>query len=624
MHNASPQIPSPVVLGIEGGATHTVCLLVDGAGVVLQRHEAGPANILLLSDAQFLKQLKAIKSALAGQPIPRSICLALAGAHGGEEFARIRSQAVKVWQGIPLHVTHDLESAITADEIQGPDKRKGKAEKAKVLVLSGTGACFLGKAPNGKWARFGGWGHVIGDKGSGYEIGLRALKATTFYYDRDGTWTRLGQRILRALQMNDPRDLIPWSPHASKNEIAVLAKEVFAAAKERDGIAKDILDGAVASLAKDAVSCARKLVGKGSPVKFIFAGSVVVRQPAFARRIAKEIRARWPNAECGPLKTESVWGAVVLAQRVARKVGLSAAAVDSQASATLVSRAPESPKRSGFQSRLLSPTEMRNPRSTKLDRLSVGAAVDLILDEDARIPAAIRKEKAAIEKVVWRIAVAFGNGGRLFYVGAGTSGRLGILDASECPPTFRADPEMVQGIIAGGEAAVFRSIEGAEDDPNAGANAIRFRGVTKKDVVVGIAASGRTPFVMGALRQSRTIGAYTALVCFNPAMKNERGLANVVIAPATGPELLTGSTRMKAGTATKLILNMFTTLAMVRIGKVMGNLMVDLKPSNTKLRDRAVRIVIELTGVAEEIAKTALEETGWVVRKACERLGKSG
>jgi N-acetylmuramic acid 6-phosphate etherase len=209
----------------------------------------------------------------------------------------------------------------------------------------------------------------------------------------------------------------------------------------------------------------------------------------------------------------------------------------------------------------------------------------------------------------------------LFYVGAGTSGRLGVLDASECPPTFRTDPEMVQGIIAGGQRALWEAVEGAEDDPAAGARAIEYRGVNGRDTVVGIAASGRTPFVWGALREAKHRGAATVLLCFNPNVIIPRAdRPTLVIAPAIGPEILTGSTRLKSGTATKLILNIFTTLAMVRIGKVLGNLMIDVKASNIKLRDRAVRIVRELAGVDYPTAEAALLKSQWKIKAACARL----
>ena len=232
-----------------------------------------------------------------------------------------------------------------------------------------------------------------------------------------------------------------------------------------------------------------------------------------------------------------------------------------------------------------------------LDRLSIQDAVDLMLNEDRRIPDALAAARVSIARAVALVTRAFTRGGRLFYVGAGTSGRLGVLDASECPPTFRTPPDQVQGIIAGGQRALWSAVEGAEDDAPAGGRAVASRGVGANDVVVGIAASGRTPFVWGALHEAKRRGASTILLCFNPALAvPRRNRPTLVIAPDVGPEILTGSTRLKAGTATKIVLNVLTTLAMVRIGKVRSNLMIDVNASNAKLRDRAVRILRELTG----------------------------
>ena len=256
----------------------------------------------------------------------------------------------------------------------------------------------------------------------------------------------------------------------------------------------------------------------------------------------------------------------------------------------------------------------------ELDQLSLPEAVDLMLKEEKRAAKAVRTEGKTIARLAGSVAKALTNGGRLFYVGAGTSGRLGVLDASECPPTFRARPEQVQGIIAGGPRALTQAIEGAEDDADAGGRAIQFRGVTQKDVVIGIAASGNTPFVWGALKTAAQRGARTALICFNPTLKRRAKVPHLILAPDIGPEVLTGSTRLKAGTATKLILNCITTLAMVRLGKVAGNLMVDVDPKNEKLRDRAIRIVMTLSEVDATTAQAALAKHGWMVQRALKHL----
>jgi N-acetylmuramic acid 6-phosphate etherase len=256
----------------------------------------------------------------------------------------------------------------------------------------------------------------------------------------------------------------------------------------------------------------------------------------------------------------------------------------------------------------------------RLDEMKLADAIKLFLREEATVPVKILAERKKIEQTIQFIIRAFKHGGRLFYVGAGTSGRLGVLDASECPPTFRTPVELVQGIIAGGDGALRKSVEGAEDDPAAAARSIRERRVSARDVVVGIAASGTTPFVWGALREAKRRKAATVLLCFNPFLEIPRALRpTVVIAPNLGPELLTGSTRLKAGTATKLILNLFTTLAMIRLGKVKSNLMIDVVPSNTKLKTRVVRILSQLSGLDESSARRKLQRNDWSVRKSLAR-----
>ena len=251
--------------------------------------------------------------------------------------------------------------------------------------------------------------------------------------------------------------------------------------------------------------------------------------------------------------------------------------------------------------------------------MPLAEAIALMLAEDATLPAKVLAESAHVAWTVEAVTQAFAAGGSLFYCGAGTSGRLGVLDASECPPTFRTPASLVQGIIAGGRSALWSAVEGAEDDEAAGVRAIASRSITAQDVVIGISASGHAPFVWGCLAEARRRGAKTVLVACNPAYRNHP-LVDRAILPDTGPEVLTGSTRLKAGTATKLVLNLITTLALARSGKVRSNLMIDLNPSNIKLRDRAIRIVRELTGADEATARRTLETHGWKVRQACDAL----
>jgi N-acetylmuramic acid 6-phosphate etherase len=260
-------------------------------------------------------------------------------------------------------------------------------------------------------------------------------------------------------------------------------------------------------------------------------------------------------------------------------------------------------------------TEKRNPRSTRIDTLSTLEIVDLINSEDRTVPQAVGSQRERIAAAIDLIVDCFRESGRLFYVGAGTSGRLGVLDASECPPTFGVQPSLVQGIIAGGRRALVRSIEGAEDHADDGAKAIDKKRVGPNDVVVGLAACGMTPFVRGALQRARQIGAATVFVtCAPEAVKSLA--VDIIINPVVGPEVITGSTRMKAGTATKLVLNTLTTAAMIKLGKVHGNLMVDLRAVNNKLRDRSVRIVMELTGLARAKAQALLKRADGQLKAA--------
>ncbi len=263
-------------------------------------------------------------------------------------------------------------------------------------------------------------------------------------------------------------------------------------------------------------------------------------------------------------------------------------------------------------------TEQRNPASEQLDMLPIEDAVALLNAEDAQTVAAVAQQRVAIAQAVRMVAKAFAAGGRLIYIGAGTSGRLGVLDASECPPTFCSDPEMVVGIIAGGDLALRRSIENVEDDLAAGTHIVRELAVDEKDVVFGIAAGGTTPFVHGALIEAKTRSAQTIfLICTDPKHVHMNPLPDLFIAVLTGPEVLTGSTRMKAGTATKLVLNTITTLAMVQIGKTYGNLMVDIDAmKNAKLIDRAARIIAMITGLTREESINLLDNAGGKVKLA--------
>lgn len=260
-------------------------------------------------------------------------------------------------------------------------------------------------------------------------------------------------------------------------------------------------------------------------------------------------------------------------------------------------------------------TEEENPRTAGITELPVIEVVRLMNEEDARVAEAVEKVlpqvAAAVEGIVGRLAV----GGRLFYTGTGTSGRLGVLDASECPPTFGVSPDLVQGIIAGGYEACYRAVEASEDDAEAGARDVVARGASGRDAVVGIAASGRTPYTVGAVQKARSLGAFTVAVTCAPESPITEA-AEVSIVPVVGPEVIAGSTRLKAGTAQKLVLNMLSTATMIRLGYVTGNRMTNLLPRNTKLRDRSRRILMAEAGIDEDRARSLLDAAGGDLRAA--------
>ena len=267
-------------------------------------------------------------------------------------------------------------------------------------------------------------------------------------------------------------------------------------------------------------------------------------------------------------------------------------------------------------------TEQENPRSKDLSSQSTAEIVALMNDEDATVAAAVKRVLGDVVKAVDEIVARLSKGGRLFYTGTGTSGRLGVLDASECPPTFGVSPELVQGVIAGGYDACYRAVEASEDDAEAGVFDLKARGFGAGDVLVGIAASGRTPYTVGAVKFARAIGAFTIGLTVVPGSAITEA-SELSIVPVVGPEILTGSSRLKAGTAQKMVLNMISTATMVRLGYVSGNRMSNLQPRNVKLRERAVRIVMSEAGVDEQTATAALEASNWIVRSAVGQVSRT-
>lgn len=613
-----PSSSKSCFLGIEGGATRSTGVLLDADENPLCELHGPPANIKLISERQLADVLRAFADRVPSVPLA-GIGVGFAGVRTPADRERVRSCVARIWPGVPCVATNDLETALET-AISLPDA------SARVLVLAGTGSCCFGVNAQGVAATVGGRGHVVGDRGSACDISQQALRAIMAELDHTGKWPLLGQEILRMLCLNDVEELIAWSLQADKTAIAGLATAVFAAASRGDRLAKRLLRSAALALAADAGACASKLAPPGTRIQFVLNGGVLLKNPGFSRAVSRELRRRWPGCRITPVSRASCWGAALLAKTRLAGGALPAHAQKKKPSARKTTAATTPLLRiPGLEVLEDSPTEKRNPRSRHLDRMPLESAIALMLTEESGVAKALLSHCAEIAWAVRGILRAFRKGGRLFYVGAGTSGRLGILDASECPPTFRSPGEQVQALIAGGAPAIISAVEGAEDDTGAGERAVASRGIRAGDFVVGIAASGRTPFVWAALAQAAQRGATTLLVCFNPALRkirraNDAFWPHKIIAADVGPEVLTGSTRLKCGTATKLLLNVFSTLSLARSGKVLENLMIDVNPSNAKLRERAVRILMQLENCPIETARETLEKFHWSIPSASKAL----
>jgi N-acetylmuramic acid 6-phosphate etherase len=587
------------ILGLEGGGTKTTWALVTAAGEVLARGEAGPGNTLLLNDAALDKLFKAIRRE-TGKKIG-AIGGAFAGCQLPTEQARVEKILRRVWpQAGAVRVMEDTRSVLAAAFGDGPG----------LVVIAGTGSNVAGQqSASAPMEKAGGWGHLFADRGSAYDLARRGLELAYTHYDRTKKVSPLAQEYLTAAGKTSLEELVPFLLRdTSKTAVAQWARCVFSAASKGDRDARRLLDEAVAALAERVVFIAKRL--KLAHPQVALTGGLFEHQPVYVARFQRALRQASPRATAFVLTVPGVFGA-------ARLAGL--AQISSDLKPEESGQAMADPARLAAFAQAA--TEQRNPRSHGLDKLSIPELVDLFIKEERYVEKALAAQRSRIAQAATLVSQRLGAGGRLFYVGAGTSGRLGVVDASEMPPTFNAPPEQVQAIIAGGAAAVFRSQEGAEDARATGVAELRARGLTKGDVVCGIAASGQTPFVLGALDYARDLGAGTILLTCNPR-RSIRVPVEVEIDLPTGPEIVTGSTRLKAGTATKLVLNMLSTITMVRLGRVKDNLMVNVQATNDKLRARAVRLVQALTGRGATEAQAALEKHGWRVTGAVEFLSR--
>jgi N-acetylmuramic acid 6-phosphate etherase len=594
--NASPDAASrePLILGIEGGGTKTEWVLARRNGDAIEVEREGKlsaSNLKLITDEDLLQ----LFSVLPHDGVTH-VGAYLAGCGTEEDRTRLRKLVAKSWPDASAQVGSDRDSAMAV----------AFGSSDGIAVIAGTGAAVHGRK-EGQVQKAGGWGQLLGDRGGGYHLAMQGLRSVLSHYDMSHTITPLAQNILQMLALNRLSDLVDWAMQADKMSVARLAPAIFDAARKGEPEMLAIVQGGAQVLAEFTNAVAQRLDFLDPCVKLV---GGLWNHPDYVALYRYRLSTLLPKAQVERCGESGAIGAAWLALQT------------QQTGAVIAKRLDRAPL--DKQEIAAAITEQRNPRSLNLDRLAALDLVDLFVTEEDEVTRALGACREPLAAGVDLVSNALVNGGRLFYVGAGTSGRLGVLDASEIPPTFGAPPELVQGIIAGGLLALHRAVEGAEDQPEAGAQAVAERGVREGDVVCGLAASGRTPFVIGALQKARALGAKTMLITCNPARKKSEATWDVEVDLPTGPELVTGSTRLKAGTATKIALNILSTGAMIRQGRVRSNLMINVQVSNEKLRDRGVRLVSTALGIPYDDAENRLAAAGWNVRSCLEAAaGKS-
>jgi N-acetylmuramic acid 6-phosphate etherase len=576
------------ILGVEGGGTKTAWVLVEHDADELRVLDQGklPASNFRLATPD---RLRAILSEL-----PKEIDRAgvfLAGCGTAEDRESLSRLCAQIWPRAKIITGSDRESGLAA--------ALGRGEG--IVVNAGSGSSVTGRRGD-RIENAGGWGHILGDAGGGYFLSIQALRLILREYDLRHGELEFAAKILRALSLNNLDELVRWAQTADKMEIAMLTPVVFEAAANGDTRVMEIIEEGARVLCEytEAVASRLHLLAP----KVVLLGGLFHRDSIYTHTFRRRLKKNLPDARVATAERAPELGAARLAAEMSDHV-------------VFESKIPENE----IDDLAAALTEQPNPRSKNLEKMTPRALVELFVEEEKFVEAALRGAIADLAKAIEIVTESLRKNGRLFYIGAGSSGRIGVLDASEIPPTFGAPPDLVQGIIAGGATALHRSVEGAEDEESAGALSIDKRGVKDADVVIGVTASGRTPFVLGGLGRAKSLGAKTILLTCNPT-RPQNEIADLAIDLAVGAEILTGSTRLKAGTATKVALNVISTGAMVGLGKVRGNLMIDLHTSSAKLRDRAVRMVAELAHCDYNSARERLEASRWNLRAALEKIDK--
>lgn len=581
-----------VFVAIDGGTTGTRGGLYDATRTLLAQCEGAASNPVVYgfpACVAVLAQLAARLLAGHGGSCD-TLAVGQSGARSGGRSQQLAGALGERTGARRVIVCDDLRPLLFANA--------GTADA--VIAIAGTGSSAVAQKADGGTAFVGGRGSLFGDDGSAYAIGVAGLRAAAAANDGLGPRTALAAALPAALKATSIDALVGWAQSASKGDVAALAQTVAAAADAGDEPAQVIIVEHARRLACQAEAAARKL-GLDAAVPLYMHGALL-RGCARYRSAFIDACAELAPALCPQLPN-------LHGHRAVLELALADPAPRLAGSAEWVRRGP-GPAPAG-----LAPTETRAPSAPPLDALTASEIAACMNVADMEAAGAVGRVRETVSAAIEAAANALSSGGRIIHVGAGTSGRLGVLDASECPPTFGVAPDRVVGLVAGGEAALRASIEGAEDDVAAASTDLQrlTPPVSSGDFVIGIAASGTTPYVTAALTAARCSGAGTALVCCNPACVSD---ADIVVALDTGAEVLPGSTRLKAGTATKMVLNAISTGAMARAGYVFEGWMVGMRPVNAKLRARAARILAALTGATPERAAALLPEAGDDIRCA--------
>lgn len=572
------------VLAFEGGATHTKCAVVsDGQPHILV--EAGPCNPTAYGIAASARALiDAGTRALAAHTGPPPSVAAI-GSAGAVDDAQRRA----LGEAVCAHF--GLERAVVATDLH-PLLLANAWDRTGVLAIAGTGSNVLARDAAGHLSHVGGRGTLLGDDGSGYMIAAEALRRAARAEDGWGPPTTLTTILPAAAGVPNFDALIAWGAAASKRDIAALSRNVLHAAMDGDAVALAVVQEEAALLAEQVLAAVKQLGESAATLDTVYGvGGLFERYPLYVDAFNARLALASPLRYAAPPVTGPA--AVAVLARLS----------DRPDWAAFVER--------GQQSAL--PGTESADAGAPLDALDAAGITARMLSAEARVATCLARAEGEIAALVAAAAAALAASGRVLYFGAGTSGRLGVLDAAECGPTFGVGEETIRAFIAGGDHALRHAAEGAEDDAEAGARDVASANVSAKDLVVGIAASGSTPYVRGALAAAAAHGARTALIACvaTPAIP-----ADIVVALDTGAEALPGSTRLKAGTATKIVLNTVSTGAMALSGRIYEGRMVAMRASNTKLRARAERMLAELTGVSSEVARDTLEATNYDIRTA--------